>query len=167
MPIFNIINNNISYLQATPAHCAAIYALVQECIRTVYPKYYSEEVVDFFCGLHNMDSIRRDIDRHSVGLLFDGELPVGTGTYQENHITRVYVLPRQQKKGYGSFMMERLEEQVAAEYETAYLDASLPAVGFYEKLGYRTVKQEECKIDSETVLVYRVMEKQLARKSSL
>lgn len=57
MPIFNIINNNISYLCATPAHCGAIYALVQESIRTVYPKYYPKEIVDFFCGLHNMDSI--------------------------------------------------------------------------------------------------------------
>ncbi len=36
-----------------------VYNVVQHTIKTVYPKYYPVEVVDFFCDLHSMDAIKR------------------------------------------------------------------------------------------------------------
>ena len=35
----------------------AVYDVVQHTIRTIYPKYYPAEVVDFFCEHHNSDAI--------------------------------------------------------------------------------------------------------------
>ena len=39
-----------------------IYELVRDTVRTVYPKYYPQEIVDFFCGIHNRESIQKDIE---------------------------------------------------------------------------------------------------------
>lgn len=55
--------------------------------------------MDFFCELHNRENIAKDIENGNVGiLLVDGQI-VGTGSYDGNHITRVYVLPEFQSKG--------------------------------------------------------------------
>lgn len=139
----------------------AVYDVVQHTIKTIYPKYYPAEVVDFFSTLHNKDAILKDIENGYVGgLKADGKI-VATGCFVENHITRVYVLPEYQKKGYGTFIMKNIEARITENYDKAYLDASLPAATLYEKLGFVTIKQEKYSVENEVVLTYQIMEKEL------
>lgn len=63
------------------------------------------------------------------------------------------------KKSFGTFIMKNLEEQIKKQYDKAYLDASLPASSFYEKLGYSTVRHEKQAVENGKILVYEVMEK--------
>ena len=103
------------------------------------------EVVDFFCEHHSEDAIEKDIKNGYVSVLkIDGTI-VATGCFMDNHITRVYVLPEHQKKGYGTFIMKNIEEQIGEKFDKAYLDASLPVAALYEKLGFeiafRTVNE--------------------------
>lgn len=143
-----------------------IYSVVQKTIKTIYPKYYPAEVVDFFCELHNEDAIAKDIENGYVSVLkIDGKI-VATGCFVENHITRVYVLPEHQKKGYGTLIMKNIETQMSDKYDKAYLDASLPAAALYEKLGFSTVKHERYPVKNEVVLVYEIMEKKLSKEAS-
>ena len=149
------------YQKATENDVEQILELVQTTITKVYPKYYPKEVVDFFCSLHCKEKIKEDICQGNVSvLLVDGRL-VGTGSYQDNHITRVYVYPDFQGKGYGSRIMEALEAEISLTYDNVYLDASLPASHLYEKRGYRTIKHDKWKVENDVVLVYEVMEKPL------
>ena len=182
-----------------------ITALIEKTVRKIYPRYYPEIVADFFCMLHSKERIREDIQAGNVWkLVCDGRM-VATGSLTENHITRVYVLPECQGKGYGRRMMEYLErkvlenkhfeesrseesipkenftkenrsekslseenlpeERLFAKQKTVVLDASLPACGFYEKMGYRTVRHEQMQLWNDAVLVYDVMEKQLGEKT--
>ena len=101
-----------------------------------------------------------------VGVLRDDDRIVGTGCYKENHITRVYVKPEDQGKGYGSYMMQCLENQIRLQYDTVYLDASLPASHLYEKRGYQTTKHEKWNVENGRILVYEVMVKSLPKISS-
>lgn len=39
----------MEYIKATKNDVESIYKLVQKTIRTIYPKYYPKEVVNFFC----------------------------------------------------------------------------------------------------------------------
>lgn len=39
-----------------------VYALVQETIKVVYPKYYLKEIVDMFCEFHSLENIIKDIE---------------------------------------------------------------------------------------------------------
>lgn len=141
----------------------AVYDVVQHTIKTIYPKYYPAEVVDFFCELHSKDAILKDIQNGYVSVLkIDGKV-IATGCFVENHITRVYVLPEHQKKGYGTLIMKNIEDQVSAKYEKAYLDASLPAAALYEKLGFSTVKHEKYPVENGVILAYEIMEKELCK----
>lgn len=151
----------MEYIKAREAYTDEIFDLVQKTIKTIYPKYYPQEVVDFFCQLHNKENIEADIRCGYVNILCDNGIVVGTGSRKDNHITRVYVLPELQGKGYGSYIMSCLESEIAVEYESVELDASLPASRLYEHRGYKTLRHEEHKLENDVVLVYEVMEKSL------
>ncbi len=143
-----------------------VYNVVQHTIQTIYPKYYPMEVVDFFCQLHSKDAILMDIENGYVSVLkIDGKI-VATGCFVGNHITRVYVLPEHQKKGYGTFIMKNIECQISDKYHKVYLDASLPAAALYEKLGFLTVKHERYPVENEVILAYEIMEKELHKVST-
>ena len=89
----------MKYIKASAADIDIIYNLVQETIRTIYPKYHPSEVVDFFCNLHCKENIEKDIEEGNVGILIDENNIVGIGNFVENHITRVYVKPKYQRQG--------------------------------------------------------------------
>ncbi len=151
----------MEYIKAKKEDIDIIFNIVQNTVTTIYPKYYPKEVVDFFCQLHNKENIVKDIENGNVGILVVDNQIVGTGSHEDNHITRVYVLPEFQGKGYGSFIMQCLEDEISAKYHTVLLDASLPASHLYEQRGYRTIKHEKWNVENDVVLVYEVMEKSL------
>ena len=154
------------YELGKPEDLQAVYNVVQHTIKTIYPKYYPMEVVDFFCEHHSEDAIEKDINNGYVSVLkIDGTI-VATGCFVDNHITRVYVLPEHQKKGYGTFIMKNIEEQIGEKFDKAYLDASLPAAALYEKLGFVTVMHERYPVENGVILAYEVMEKELHKIST-
>lgn len=152
----------MEYVKAAEKDLEQITMIVQDTIREIYPKYYPKEVVDFFCELHCKENISEDIKNGIVGILRNDNMIVGTGSYKDNHITRVYVKPEYQGMGGGSFIMQCLEDQIRLQYDTAYLDASLPASHLYEKRGYQTTKHARWEVENGKVLVYEVMVKSLA-----
>lgn len=160
----------MKYVKARPEEAEIVFEIVQNTVKTVYPKYYPGEVVDFFCELHRKERIAEEIENAGkafdgyVGILVEKDKIVGTGSYAGNHITRVYVLPEHQGKGYGGYIMQCLEAEIFAKHDAALLDASLPASGFYEKRGYRTIRHERYPVENGAVLVYEVMEKKLAEQ---
>lgn len=106
-----------------------------------------------------------DIESGYVRVLFLDNCLIGTGTFSENHISRLFVLPNFQKNGYGSHIMQCLEEEISAKHNFAVLDASLCATCFYEHMGYKTVSHNELSTDNGFSLVYGIMEKPLAVSS--
>lgn len=159
---FTVLGRNVmTYESAKTEDLQAVYDVVQCTIKTIYPNYYPSEVVEFFCGLHSREAILHDIQNGCVGVLrIDGKI-VATGCFVDNHITRVYVLPECQKKGYGTFIMNHIEAQICVNHDKACLDASLPAAVLYEKLGYSKVKHERYPVENGVVLAYEIMEKEL------
>lgn len=149
------------YILAKTADLDTVFNIVQNSIKSTYPKYYPKEVVDFFCNLHSRENILKDIECGSVGIFIVEGKCVGTGCYKGNHITRVYVEPEYQGKGYGTYIMDRLEEKIAKKASTAVLDASLPAAHLYSSRGYKSVEHCKYPVENNVILVYEVMEKEL------
>lgn len=156
----------MEYITATQKDLHEIYNVVQESIKTIYPLYYPKEVVDFFCELHSKEKIQNDIEKGHVGIVKMDNQIIGTGCYEENHITRVYVLPAFQGKGYGSYIMQCLEDIIASNYDMVNLDASLPAAKLYEKLGYHTIQHEKFEVNHGAILAYEIMEKHLSKTTT-
>ena len=109
--------------------------------------YYDAEIFDQVMK-------RLQADKNAVG---------GAGSFEGNHITRVFVRKDYQRHGVGSLIMQRLEDVIAREYESVRLEATLPAVIMFEKRGYRTIRHEKWTVRNGAVLVYPVMEKILRR----
>lgn len=154
-------DKSMEYIKATKQEEEQIFELVQRTIKSIYPKYYPKKVVDFFCELHSRKNIAEDIASGSVGILRYENQIIGTGSYKDNHITRVYVAPEYQRQGWGSYIMQCLESEISLHYDMVYLDASLPASQMYEKRGYRTLRHEQWVVENDVILVYGIMEKSL------
>lgn len=146
----NLITANLSQTDE-------IYNLVQETIKTVYPKYYASGVVDFFCHHHSVEKIRDDIQNGFVYVVELDEKIVATGTLDGNHITRVFVKPEYQGRGIGSFIFDTFEKIIFDHADFVELDASLAAAVMYEKRGYKTVRHETTDCENGSILVYEVM----------
>ncbi|MCM1122610.1 MAG: GNAT family N-acetyltransferase [Eubacterium sp.] len=151
----------MEYLTATAEMAETIHDILHTTIRTVYPKYYPKEVTDFFCQHHSREHILEGIASGNMGVLVEKDVTVGTGCYDGNHITGVYVLPDFQNRGCGSYIMNCLEAEIAKEHDTAVLDASLSAVFLYEHRGYKTVGHGSYELENDVKLVYEIMEKKL------
>lgn len=123
-------------LPALSEQCETVYELAQQTIREVYPRYYPKGAVDFFLTHHSMEHIRQDILAKCVYLLVTADQAVGTVTVNQDEISRLFVLPEQQGKGYGKALLQFAEQTVFERYEQVRLSTSLPARGLYRKLGY-------------------------------
>lgn len=153
----------MEYVTATFDMVSAIYNVLHTTIKTVYAKYYPKGVVDFFCQHHSKEHILDGIASGNMGVLVENGVIVGTGCFDDNHITGVYVLPAYQKQGFGSYIMDWLETEISKKYDVAVLDASLSAVFLYEHRGYKTVGHGIYELENDVKLVYEVMEKKLKK----
>lgn len=81
----------------------------------------------FFCKLHSVEAIIKDLEQGSVKIFLKGNKIVATGSRTGNHITRVFVAPEEQGRGFGTLIMNKLESEIAAEgFHIAHLETSLP-----------------------------------------
>ena len=148
-------------LQLKRAECPAKVAeIVKKTISAVYPHYYPSGAVRFFLNLHNEDGIRRAADREEIYFaVVQGEV-VGTGSIRGNEICRLFILPEYQAKGYGSRLMDLLEDMVFGQYRAVHIDASFPAERLYLKRGYRIKTYEIIETEDGDYLCYHTMEKE-------
>jgi len=144
---------------ATIENLEEIYFLVQETIQASYSKYYASGVVEFFKNHHSKENILADIEAGHIYVIEENDQIVATGTLFGNHITRVFVKPQFQRKGYGTFILNNFETLILANHSSVEVDASLAAASMYEKRGYKTVRHETVDCENGAILVYEVMEK--------
>lgn len=152
-------NISIEYRKATIEDAQNVYDIVLSTKSAIYPHFYTQAVVNFFGRLHSLENIEKDIKEGRIDILCVNGTMVGTGSRTGNHITRVYVLPEYERNGYGSVIMDHLENDIFSEYDTCMLDASLPAALFYEHRGYTTVEHRTHDIGNGEVMIYEIMRK--------
>lgn len=139
-----------------PAKAAEI---VEKTIKAVYPHYYPDGAVQFFLNLHSKQKIREAMGREEVYLAVVQRAAAGTGSIRGNEICRLFILPQYQGKGYGSRMMDLLEEKVFRQYQAVHIAASFPAESMYLKRGYRITSYEKIETENGDFLCYHTMEK--------
>lgn len=153
------MKEKISICLANKSQADVVKEIVDRTIREIYPKYYPQEVVQFFLDWHSLPHIEKDVAEGRVWLALQGEKIVGTGTIDGNTITRVYVLPECQGTGAGSAMMEHLEQEIFKTYDTVEIEASLSAVRFYNRRKYVPFEHMEHQAPNGKILPYDVMRK--------
>ncbi len=151
------------YRLASLENTKEIYDLVQTTIKCTYPKYYLPEIVDFFLQHHSRERIEEDIRSGMQYILVEDNCMIGTGACDGNHIGRVYILPEKQGCGFGTIIMNRLEEKIAENFDRVFIDASLPACSMYMHRGYKTIDHGIWECENGVIQVYEIMEKKLKK----
>lgn len=104
-------------------------------------------------------NIHNDILEDNTYVISCGVTILGTGTMNQNAISRVYVIPNNQHKGIGTRLMDYLEKEIIKDYSYVNIDASLPATEFYRKRGYELLRQAEHSVANGKLLLYSIMRK--------
>ena len=142
----------------------SVKRITQTTIKTVYPKYYPNGAVQFFCDHHSDEKILEDIKANRVYLIENEENEVGTVTICGNEINRLFVLTKYQHMGYGRALMDFAEKMISKETDTVVLDASLPAKKIYLLRGYKATDYNMIKTDNGDYLCFDVMERHIGGK---
>lgn len=138
---------------------AMVVAIVEKTVRTIYPLYYPAGAVQFFLDLHSQAKIEAAMEAEEIYFaVAHGEI-VGTGSIRGNEICRLFILPEHQGKGYGSGLMDLLEERILEKRSSVHVDASFPAESMYLKRGYRIISYEKIETENGDFLCYHTMEK--------
>ena len=115
------MNDGFCIELASPADLDGICAAIGDSVRTVYPLYYTGEIVDFFLSLHEKSAVLSDIMSRIVYCVRLDGLVVGTVTVCGNTVKRLFVSPRYMRRGIGSALMDRAEEMIFSEHDCARL----------------------------------------------
>ena len=156
------VGHMAEYVIAKSCDVNSVRSLIRQTIKSEYPKYYGEAAVEFFLELHNTANIGSDVAQGNVRLLVaDGEV-VATGSVNGNHISRVFVTCGRLNCGYGSQIMDKLEEEAAsAAISRIYLETSVPAKDFYLNRDYEVSGQESIELPKGEKLEYEIMSKHI------
>jgi N-acetylglutamate synthase-like GNAT family acetyltransferase len=87
---------------------------------------------------------------------------IGTGTLLHDKIKRVFIHPDYQRKGYGTLVMQKLEQQARTNaIKMIRLSATSPSKPFFERLGYQLICEHNFKDESLKRFRYYHMEKEI------
>ncbi|MBN1923219.1 MAG: GNAT family N-acetyltransferase [Nanoarchaeota archaeon] len=132
--------------------------LIRKALTETNINDYSKKVIDY---LYERNSPAHIVDRAKIKLTYvavDGDKVIGTGNLEGNEINTVFVNPKYHGKGIGRKIMEHLEEIAKKKgYKSIKLPASVTAKRFYEKLGYKKVKDQYSKKFGKTILMKKFL----------
>ena len=140
-----------------------VCTLVRVTVDTSYAAVYPPRVVEFFHEYHERSIIVSDAAGGYTVVVRSGEELVATGTRIGTTVRRVFVRSDRQRQCIGQSVMAELEsEAVKAGIVRLDLSASLPAKGFYLRLGYEVTSEEDYEVAPGKHLEYYEMAKTLA-----
>lgn len=125
-----------------PADCVLLAELFHHTVHTINARdYTSEQLQAWAPGSVDLEEWNRSFQAHYTLVAIDHGLIVGFGDIDSTgYLDRLYVHADYQGQGIATALCERLEQSVSGPVRT---HASLTARPFFEKRGYRVVKEQQ------------------------
>lgn len=123
--------------------CRCLTELFYNTVHTVNAKDYSEEQLNVWAsGQVDLNKWDVSLSEHYSVVAVENDIIVGFGDMdQTGYLDRLYVHKDYQKKGIATAICDELENSVhASEFVT---HASITARPFFEKRGYKVVKEQQ------------------------
>lgn len=141
-----------------PSDCWELSELFYRTIHTVNAKDYTKEQLDAWAsGQVDLEKWNRSLQEHYSVVAVEDEIIVGFGDIdQTGYLDRLFVHAAHQGKGVATAICNQLEQAVRGNI-TAH--ASITARPFFEKRGYRVIKEQQVERQGRFLANY-VMEKE-------
>ena len=150
--------------------------LIRQLCFKVWPQTYaailSQEKIDYMLEfMYSSDSLEKQMNNGSQFIfVYEGEEPVGFAAYFEKHpsiikLDKIYILPSQQGKGTGKFVIDYILDEIKQKGATALqlqVHRQNKARNFYEKLGFVIIEEKDFDIGNGFFMNDYVMEKVLS-----
>lgn len=122
--------------------CEEIIKLFDNTVHTVNAKDYTKEQLDAWAtGRVDLNKWDQSLREHYSLVAVEDEMLVGFGDIDKSgYLDRLFVHEDYQGKGIGTMICNRLEQTVSGSVIT---HASITAKTFFEKRGYRVVKEQQ------------------------
>lgn len=140
-----------------PADCKALAALFYNTVHTINAKDYTKEQLNAWAPKQmNLEAWNQSLREHYSVVAIDESI-VGFGDIDKTgYLDRLYVHAAHQGKGIATAICNELEQAAAAAIITTH--ASITARPFFERRGYKAVKEQQV-IRNSIVLTNYLMEK--------
>lgn len=125
-----------------PSDCKALMKLFYNTVHTVNAKDYTEEQLNAWAtGKEEPEKFNRSFAGHYSLVAAEGETIIGFGDIDRSgYLDRLYVHADFQRKGVATALCNILEQATDRDIIT---HASITAVPFFQKRGYRIVKKQQ------------------------
>ena len=125
--------------RATEEDCSSIARLHTSAVRAIPAGYYAPEEIEAWAIPRKIESYQQFTRSKEFYVATEGEIIVGFGILnrETKEIEAVYASPEAKGQGVGLKLLQKLEEKGRElGLEALSLNASLNAVGFYQRAGY-------------------------------
>lgn len=130
---------SLEFRRAVPSDVDSIERIQVDAIRHGTGDHYQPEAIEAWAGAFNRDGFAEKVEDDEVWVAEDGGRTVGYASLDPStyEIDSVYVAPEAAGRGIGRALMEHILE-VARDHrlENVWLDASVNAIPFYERMGF-------------------------------
>ncbi len=118
-----------------------LYRHIEKVITECYQTVYNKEILNYFLSYNQPHHILSDARAGKTLMVYYNNIIIASGTILNTNIRRVFVLPEFQKNGIGALIMTELENEAQRQnLDFVELYSMIPAIGFYTKLGYASLK---------------------------
>jgi len=141
-----------------PLDCEVLAELFYNTVHTVNIKDYTKEQLDVWAtGIVDLEKWNQSFEEHYSLVATDDKVIIGFGDINKaGYLDRLYVHSDYQRKGIATAICNQLEQAVQGNIVT---HASITARPFFEKRGYRVIKEQQ--VERQGIfLINFVMEKE-------
>ncbi len=154
---------------ARPEDAAAIMSVHQASVRGLCAAFYSDEQIDAWVGHKTPDDYVRSVGAgERMWVAWHGPQALGFAAQKGDEIRAVYVHPDGGGRGIGRRLLRAAEKAAWDDgLRSVHLDASLNAVPFYERMGYRGGPIAPHRLQNGTLIPSMPMSKDLGSDRSI
>ncbi|RYF84744.1 MAG: GNAT family N-acetyltransferase, partial [Chitinophagaceae bacterium] len=159
----------LSMRKAYPADIVTIREMAREIWPVTYGHILSKEQIEYMLELFYSETVLHNQIQDNVEfvLVYDGVHPVGFASFSTSEpltykLHKIYVLPSQQGRGTGRFIIEELVKAMRAKGAVSLqlnVNRQNVAKNFYEKLGFEVIRAEDIDIGNGYWMNDYVMQK--------
>lgn len=154
------------------------FKAIRAIAKTVWPVTYStilskEQLEYMFEMMYSISSLQEQetLKNHQFIIAYENEVPLGFASYEFNcekmektKIHKIYILPNLQGKGIGRALVDYISNEALKQSNRAvFLNVNRYniAKNFYEKMGFKIVREEDIDIGNNYLMEDYVMEKSI------